>query len=256
MKYRAFAAYYDAENEHHEMLRRDIPFLLQHLPKRRQSVLELAVGTARAAIPMAQAGHRVVGIDHAADMLAIAKAKRDRAGISAQDLKLVRSDIATARLGRKFDWIVLLFNTLLIFTALEQQDVLLKNVKRHLKPAGKFWIDIFQPNLSLLARSRSQNLDPVLFHVSELDRTVYRSTSVERDPAAQMQKVTFHYRWFNERGLEHRHRITFQMTFLFPRELRLLVERHGLTIEKLYGDYDGSPLSADSPRIIALCGRK
>jgi hypothetical protein len=43
------------------------------------------------------------------------------------------------------------------------------------------------------------------------------------------------------------------MTFMFPRELRLLVERHGMRIEKLYGNYDGSAMDADSPRMIAMC---
>ena len=52
------------------------------LPARRQTVLELAVGTGRAAIPIAQAGHRVVGVDYAADMLAIARRKRDAVGLT------------------------------------------------------------------------------------------------------------------------------------------------------------------------------
>jgi len=253
--YRAIAAYYDAENAHHEMLRHDVPMLLAHLPKKRQSILELAVGTGRAAIPLARARHRVVGVDYARDMLDVAKHKRDRAGISDGNLSLVRGDAKRVRLGGKFDWVVLLFNTLLIFTTLEDQDALLRNVVRHLKPRGKFWLDIFQPNLSLLAKSRSQNLDPVLFYVPELNRTVFRSTSVERNPATQIQKVTFHYRWFNERGVERHHRGAFAMTFMFPRELQLLLERNGLAIEKMYGDYDGSELTADSPRMIAMCRR-
>jgi ubiquinone/menaquinone biosynthesis C-methylase UbiE len=254
--YRAIAAYYDAENEHHDMLRLDVPMLLNHLPRRRQDVLELAVGTGRVAIPLAKAGHRVVGVDYAKDMLDVARIKRDRAGISQRNLELVRGDATRKRLGRKFDWVVLLFNTMLAFPTLEDQDALLRNVVRHLKPGGRFWVDIFQPNLSLLARPRSQNLDPVVFYVPELNRTVFRNTTVERDPAAQIQKVTFHYRWFDDRGGEHNHRVTFAMTFLFPRELRILMERNGLIIEKIFGDYDGSELSSDSPRMISLCRRR
>jgi ubiquinone/menaquinone biosynthesis C-methylase UbiE len=254
--YRAIAAYYDAENEHHDMLRLDVPMLLNHLPRRRQDVLELAVGTGRVAIPLAKAGHRVVGVDYAKDMLELARVKRERAGISQSNLKLVRGDVTRKRLGRKFDWVVLLFNTMLAFPTLEEQDALLQNVVRHLKQGGRFWVDIFQPNLSLLARPRSQNLDPVVFYVPELNRTVFRGTMVERDPAAQIQKVTFRYRWFDDRGGEHNHRVTFAMTFVFPRELRILMERNGLIVEKMFGDYDGSELSSDSPRMIALCRRR
>lgn len=255
-RYRAIAEYYDAENEHHAMLRRDIPFLLGHLPRRRQTILELAVGTGRAAIPLARAGHRVVGVDYARDMLEIARRKRDAAGISQRDLSLVCADVLRLGLRRKFDWVVLLFNTFLAFHTLEDQDALLQGVAGHLKRRGRFWLDIFQPNLELIAKAQSKNLDPTLFHVPELNRTVFRSTSVERDPAAQMQRVTFHYRWFDDRGREHRQRVAFTLTFVFPRELRLLLERNGLVIEKLYGDYDRSPLTADSPRMIALCRRR
>jgi hypothetical protein len=43
------------------------------------------------------------------------------------------------------------------------------------------------------------------------------------------------------------------MTFIFPRELQLLLERNGLKIEHFYGNYDGSKLNADSPRMIVCC---
>src|SRR3954466_5101783 len=121
-RYKAIAEYYDAENERMEILRRDVPFFLRQLPKRRQSVLEVATGTARAAIPIAQAGHEVVGVDYAADMLAIAQRKRDAVGLRARQLKLIEDDILTMNLRRKFDWAAIFFNTLLGFVTLEQQD--------------------------------------------------------------------------------------------------------------------------------------
>src|SRR5690349_2073854 len=118
------------------MLRHDVPFFLGQLPKRRQDVLELAVGTGRAAIPIAQAGHRVVGVDYVQDMLDIARRKRDSVGLGDRQLKLVRQDALRLKLNEKFDWILILFNTLLAFTTLEELDQLLQNVRRHLKPRG------------------------------------------------------------------------------------------------------------------------
>ena len=88
IRYRAIAEYYDAEYANTEMLRHDVPFFLGQLPKKRQSVLELAVGTARAAIPIAQAGHRVVGVDYAPDLLEIAARKRVAVGLKERDLEL------------------------------------------------------------------------------------------------------------------------------------------------------------------------
>ena len=253
--YRAIAEYYDAENEHHEMLQHDVPMLLKNMPRRRQAVLELAVGTGRAAMPIALAGHRVVGVDYAADMLEVARRKRDAAGILPRDLQLVRGDVRRFRLNQKFDWVVLLFNTLLAFTSLSELDEVLRNAVRHMKPGGRFWVDIFQPHLGLLAKPRSEDLDPVQFFVPKLKRTVFRSTTVVRDVAAQFQRVTFHYRWFDEQGKTHVQTVPFGLTFIFPRELRILLERNGLAIEKLWGDYSESPLTANSPRMIVLCRR-
>src|SRR5687767_14545464 len=92
--YRAIAEYYDAENERLPWLQRDVPFFLRQLPKRKRlDILELATGTGRAAIPIAQAGHRVVGVDYARDMLAIATRKRDAVGLGDRELKLLRADV-------------------------------------------------------------------------------------------------------------------------------------------------------------------
>src|SRR5689334_13568183 len=115
--YRAITEYYDAEDEKIEMLAHDVPFFLGYLPrKRRLSVLELAVGTARAAIPIAQAGHRVVGVDYDDAMLEIARRKRDAVGIRESQLKLIHADAMKVNLRKKFDWICIFFNTFLNFT--------------------------------------------------------------------------------------------------------------------------------------------
>src|SRR4051812_6178457 len=102
-RYKAIAEYYDAEYAGLAMLDQDVPFFLSHLPKRRQSILELAAGTARAAIPIAQAGHRVVAVDYDPDMLAIAKRKRDSVGLPERDLSLLKRDVLKLSLPEKFD---------------------------------------------------------------------------------------------------------------------------------------------------------
>ena len=253
MSYHAIADYYDAEYQSRDMLAKDVPFFLNQLPKRRRDVLELATGTARAAIPIAQAGHRVVGVDYDAGMLEIARRKRDSVGIGEKELLLKRQDVLRLKLGQKFDWICLLFNTFLNFVTVDQQDRLLQGVRKHLKPAGRFWIDIFNPDLHLLARPHSKKLDPTMFYIPHLDRTVSRLTEIKPDPVNQRQHVVFRYSWFDRTGREHQEKISFDLTFIFPRELQLLMERNGLRIEKLYGDYDGSELTNDSPRILACC---
>lgn len=254
-RYRAIAEYYDAEYADSEMLRQDVPFFLGQLPSRRQSVLELCVGTARAAIPIAQAGHRVVGVDYAADLLHIARRKMNFAGVIDRHLSLLEGDVLSLNLDQKFDWVCLFFNTLLAFPTLAEQDTLLQAARAHLKPRGRFWLDIFQPDLSLLARGDVYQLEPHAFYVHSLDRAVFQTTSIAQNRSRQIQEVTFEYVWFDAGGNRHGQKNRFQMTWLFQRELQLLLERNGLKIERLFGNYDGSNVTDDSPRLIARCVR-
>jgi SAM-dependent methyltransferase len=251
-RYRAIADYYDHENERLEWLRRDVPFLLRHLPRKPQDVLELACGTGRAAVPLAEAGHRVVGVDYAPDMLAIARRKRDASGLGDERLQLLRRDVLHLDLRRRFDWVVILFNTFLAFTTLRAQDRALQVVRKHLKPGGRFWLDVFQPNLALLAEDKSLRKDASVFYVPSLDRTVYMDVDVRRDPSRQLQEVTFNYRWFDGSGRERRERTRFDITFMFPRELRILLERNRFRVRKIWGSYDGKALGPDSPRMIVM----
>src|SRR5687767_14371417 len=189
--YRAIAEYYDAENANHRVLEVDVPFFLAQLPKRRQRILELAVGTGRAAIPLAQAGHKVVGIDYAVDMLDIARRKRDGVGLDEKQLSLVRGDLLKPKLDlrSRFDWVCIFFNSFLGFPTLEQQDRVLAFARRHLTTRGRFWIDVFQPDLSVLARPVTRSMEPTLFHVPRYDRTVLKTTEIRHSPEAQRQRV-------------------------------------------------------------------
>jgi ubiquinone/menaquinone biosynthesis C-methylase UbiE len=255
-RYRAIADYYDAENARHKMLEHDVPFFLGQLPNKPQSILELAVGTGRAAIPIAQAGQKVTGVDYADEMLAIARRKRDAVGLGERQLSLQQADILNLRLHKRFDWVCIFFNTFLAFTSLEEQDRLLATVRRHLKPHGRLWLDIFQPDPALLVRDVVRDLDPCAFHAPSLNRTVAMTTEVRRGKRPQVQRIIFHYQWFDSRGLQHDERTEFDMTYIFARELQILIERNGLRIERLFGNYDGSALTPGSPRMIARCCRK
>ena len=138
---------------------------------------------------------------------------------------------------------------------LDEQDRLMRVVLKHLRQRGRFWADLFNPDPVRLAQPQSLGLEPFIFHVPPLDRTVFKSTDIRRSPHRQVQRVTFNYTWFDANGAERRAKTRFDMTWLFPREFQLLVERHGLRVERLFGNYDGSPLDDDSPRMIARCCR-
>jgi hypothetical protein len=74
----------------------------------------------------------------------------------------------------------------------------------------------------------------------------------DTDLVKQIQEVTFNYSWFDENGERKRERLVFEMTWLFPRELKIMLERNGFSLQHLYGDYEGEDLKNDSARMIAV----
>ena len=252
--YRHIAEYYDAEYSGLKMLEQDIPFFMGQLPRKRQDILELCVGTGRAAIPLAQAGHRVTGVDYAPDMLELARCKRDFVGLGEKDLTLLTRNVTRLNLKKQFDWVCIFFNTFLAFTTLEQQDRVLQAALRHLRPRGRFWVDIFHPDIALIADPKLEDQNPQTFFVPALNRTVMKNHSIYRT-GPQTERVTFHYEWFDEMGRRKRENSDINITFMFGRELQLLLERNGLKVERLWGNYDGTEVKTDSPRLIARCCR-
>ena len=231
--YRAIAAYYDAENAHSSMLARDVPFLLSQMPVRPQRVLELATGTARAAIPLAQAGHRLVGLDYAEDMLQVARQKRDAVGLTERQLRIVAGDLRSLNLREKFDWVVLLFNTFLGFTRLEEQDAVLAGVRRACGPAVISGWTSFSPILNCCRCIVRTILIRTRFLFQAWIGRSSRPPAWCASPTEQLQHVTFHYKWFEKFGRVRQRKVQFELTFMLPRELRLLLERHGLLIERM-----------------------
>jgi ubiquinone/menaquinone biosynthesis C-methylase UbiE len=74
------------DGRHYDELNRslplaDAPFYMEEAERARGSVLELACGTGRLTIPIAQNGVEIVGLDQSASMLAYARNKADDAGV-------------------------------------------------------------------------------------------------------------------------------------------------------------------------------
>jgi SAM-dependent methyltransferase len=254
-RYRHIAEYYDAEYSGLRMLEEDVPFFMGQLPRKRLDILELCAGTGRAAIPLAQAGHRIVAVDYAPDMLELARRKRESVGLNEAKLELLNRDVLKLDLKKRFDWVCIFFNTFLAFTTPEQQDRVLQSVLKHMKPRGRFWLDIFHPDVALIADPKLENQDASAFFVPSLNRTVFKTHRICRT-GPQTERVEFHYEWFDEMGRKTRESMDISITFMFERELRLLLERNGLKVERLWGNYDGSGVKTDSPRLIARCCRK
>src|SRR5687768_3124067 len=65
-------------------------------------ILELGVGTGRVAIPLAQEGYDVVGLDASASMLAVARERLAEEKLRKGSVELIEGDMTAFELGRRF----------------------------------------------------------------------------------------------------------------------------------------------------------
>lgn len=126
------AAYYDSIPVDDEELAMNLRFA----GATTGDVLELAVGTGRVAIPLAQTGHRVTGLDLAPDMLKLCRAKAEMAGVI-DHLELVEGDMTDFDLGRRFE-LILIPNGSIIYLDSVQRAALFRCVAAHLAEGGRF----------------------------------------------------------------------------------------------------------------------
>jgi SAM-dependent methyltransferase len=191
------------------------------------SVLELACGTGRLTLPLAEAGLDVTALDRSTAMLGAARRKP---GADAIAWRL--GDMTNFALGRTFDTIVLAHNSLLHLHDASLIAACFERVRAHLAPNGRFVFDVFNPRIALLAQAagtRTRFATLADGRVAEL--------SADYDAAAQVNRSTI---FVGE--LE----IPLHLRCIFPQELPLLVERAGLVLESRHGNFAGAPFEARS----------
>src|SRR5213593_605183 len=119
--------------------------------------LELGIGTGRIALPLAQRGVPVHGIELSKAMAATLRAKPGGEGIG-----VTIGDFSTARVDGTFSVAYLVFNTIMNLTTQAAQVACFRNVAAHLEPGACFVIEVVIPDLRKL--TAEQNIVP--FHAS------------------------------------------------------------------------------------------
>ena len=78
----------------------DLPLLEAYAQRTGSPLLELGCGTGRLLIPLAQAGYRVTGVEISPEMLRIARAKAEAAGVT-ESVTLIEGDYRGRTAGRR-----------------------------------------------------------------------------------------------------------------------------------------------------------
>jgi SAM-dependent methyltransferase len=219
----------------------DIPFweeLATEYCGENGEALELACGTLRVMLPVAEAGVRVTGIDESPHMLAVAQKKLEKADPEVRArIILEQADMRSFELGKKFNLIYVPFNTFGLLLTIEDQLAVLAAVKKHLASGGVFAFDVFVPDVARMHGSELSRWQ-LEFDESFSDGSrVQRDNVREIDTRRQILSVTWRNRVYQNRVLEQEFVSDLKLTYFFPRELENLLARAGYEIVSYWGNY-------------------
>jgi len=199
------------------------------LPLTRGGALELAIGTGRIAVPLAQRGVHVAGIDLSPDM--VAELRRKTEGIPVEI-----GDMTTTRVEGTFSLVYIVFNSIFNLRTQDAQVACFENAAAHLEPGGAFVVELMVPEVQRLPRGDKFLLfDVSADHVGfdEFDLVTQGLTSNHYNP----QKGTYS---------------TFPGRYIWPAELDLMARLAGLELRERWADWDRSPFTAESTKHVSV----
>ena len=241
--YAAAARYYDLD---YGELRDDIEMYQQFARRGDGNVLELGAGTGRIAVPLAEAGQRVVAVDGSEAMLAAGEQRMRDAGV-----EMVTADIRRVRLARRFGLVLLPFSTFHHMLTREDQIDALASVAEHLIPEGVAIIDLRRPqpddfdDLAQPLRLEWARRDP------RSGRQVTKMATQASTGDGRLVHLTYLYDEIREDGTVERVLARFPLRAgLLPDEVTTLCERAGLAVVDMYGSYELAPVGAGERLIV------
>ncbi len=252
--YDSWADVYDAV---YSYVRSDIPFYTQQAVESGGPVLELGVGTGRIAIPTAQLGIDVVGIDSSEAMLSKAREKLGRLRVGSGAVELAAADMRDFDLRdergaeRKFPLVTIPFRGFLALMTVEDQIRALHAIRRGLEPGGRLVFNIFapDPNMALEQSDVPRHLNDVTDPATGVTYVLYQQSAY--DTYNQTVSVrTLIERLDGNGGVAHRMYRDYSLRYCHRWEMHHLLTMCGFEIEELYGDFDRSEFDADSAEMI------
>lgn len=216
-------------------------------------ILELAVGTGRLAIPLAEAGHAVTGVDLDPAMLERAR-RRSRGAAGADRLTLVEADLVGLRLpdAGRFGLAFLALNSLLVLPTRAAQRAALRALADHLAPGGLAVVDIWLPDAEDLARFDGRIMLEWPRLDAETGAIVTKTGSALHDAATGTVTLTTIFEEGGQGGPTRRWVRRDRLRLVSADELRDFAESAGLTIELMAGGYDLGAMGHGSERAILV----
>lgn len=253
--YAPIAAYYDWE---YRKVTSDIEFY-QEMARQAGAnprLLELACGSGRLLLPLAESGFRITGLDYSQAMLDIAQKRLSQLKPNVQQrVSLKQGDMRDFDLGQQFDFIFIALNSFQHLLTQADQLACLKTVRRHLAPAGLFIVDIYNPEEkeNYPADGRLEYNGSFTNPETKQEVNIFLSTTAQ--PAAQIRQYTYFYDEISPEGTVQRSVARLDLRYTYRFEMELLLDKAGFSIAEFYGSHDFEEYDATSNKLIFVCRR-
>ena len=221
----------------------DVAFYRDMAQQSAGPVLEVACGTGRVTLPLAEAGIDITGADLSEGMLSVARRKAATLPEEVQRrLTLIRQDMTTLKLDRQFGFIFVPFRAFQHLLTSDLQARALEAFHSHLMLGGRLALHLFDPRLDLLVdidapipRSSGTHEPTGRRYIAEVERT-------EFDHLAQIRRDLWRYAEIGAGGTvlrEDTRELVLRWTYRW--ELHHLLALTGFAVEAEYSDFERSP---------------
>jgi SAM-dependent methyltransferase len=190
--------------------------------------LEFAVGTGRVAIPLAERGVPVTGIELSQPMIGRLRQKADDATVP-----VIAGDMTAVRAPGEYTLVYLVYNTISNLLTQAEQVACFRNAARHLAPGGRFVIELEVPDLRRLPPGQ-----PGAVFAAEPGYV-----GVDGYDTLNQHLVSYHFRFGADREAKvfrspHR--------YIWPAELDLMAQLAGMELESRHADWQGAEFTGES----------
>ena len=194
------------------------------------AALELAIGTGRVALPLAERGVPVHGIELSTAMVAQLRAKP-----GGEAIPVAIGDMASTRIEGTFRLVYLVFNTIGNLTTQDAQVACFANAAAHLEPGGAFVIEVGVPELQRLPPG--ETIRP--FELNE------HKVGFDEYDVANQGLISHHIEFGGER-------FSMPFRYVWPAELDLMARLAGMGLEHRWSDWRRSPFTSDSRQHVSI----
>ena len=199
----------------------DVAFYVAEARKEGGPVIELGIGTGRIAIPIAQSGINVIGVDSSREMLAACQRRAEEEGV-ADLLDLRFGDLRRPPLEKEVPLVICPFRSYLHLADDGERVESLTAVRAALRPGGRFVFDVFAPKPDDIAETHGRWLErePGIYELADWDEGARTLTLSVRGPSSEA---------------------TMALCWISREEWEQLLEETGFTVEACYGWFDRKP---------------